>query len=477
MHICTNGTSPGNKSRVRFPGKAFLFLHALPRSVWISFGYSGCLTQSKDQDIWRLKSSFVCVFVSGPCYRLAPGRLAPDCSGVPCIRSVCGHTEMDGWMFSVGMIRMVRNFFCFSLGLFDKCFYASCDRGWLVGIRPVSDQGNRDPRFYFSLKTDRAHKATTVTSNAAYAPNQWQHLAVTYNGLHMKLYVNGAQVAVSREQSGEIFSPLTKKCKVLMVGGNALNQNYRGTVEHLSLWKGALSQREIIRYMKSHGRDDQENFSQLVVHENFKNISRKWLTVKDGSFPQVGVSDRTWTGDLGDSVNTALIPPVCGQTICDNVQVVTNYNHFWNFRKPKTVRYRLVNVYDDHGRWPTVTEHQINLQHQYLNSAFGKYNITWERTVHNVFNSSLRHRLVLANCDINKVGDEECDPECNHTLTGFDAGYCRRQTMNCPTYKLGNGVCDPECNWDNYYYDKGDCCNSSYTDVTKTCFNPKSHNR
>ncbi|XP_062873923.1 pregnancy-associated plasma protein A, pappalysin 1b [Trichomycterus rosablanca] len=362
-------------------------------------------------------------------------------------------------------------------GLFDKCFYASCDRGWLLGIRPVSDQGNRDPRFYFSLKTDRAHKATTITSNAAYSPNQWQHLAITYNGLHMKLYVNGAQVAVSREQSGEIFSPLTKKCKVLMVGGNALNQNYRGTLEHLSLWKGALSQREIIRYMKSHGRDYQENLSEMVVYENFKNISRKWLTVKDGRFPRVGISDRTWTGDLGGSVNTALIPPVCGQTICDNVQVVTNYNNFWNFRKPKTVRYRLVNVYDDDGRWPTVTEHQINLQHQYLNSAFSKYNITWERTVHNVFNSSLRNRLVLANCDINKVGDEECDPECNHTLTGFDAGYCRRQTMSCPLYKMGNGVCDPECNWDNYYYDKGDCCNSNYTDVTKTCFNPKSHNR
>uniref|UniRef100_A0A4W4HRZ7 Sushi domain-containing protein n=1 Tax=Electrophorus electricus TaxID=8005 RepID=A0A4W4HRZ7_ELEEL len=356
-------------------------------------------------------------------------------------------------------------------GLYDKCFYVTCDRGWRLGIRPVSDQGNRDPRFYFSLKTDRAHKVTTIISNAPYAPNHWYHLAITYNGLRMKLYVNGAQVAVSRDQSGEVFSPLTKKCKVLMVGGNALNHNYRGTLEHLSLWRRALTQREIVSYVQSHERDHPYDLSYLVIHENFENTSRKWLTVKDGSFPQVGVSDRAWSGYLGTSASTTLLPPPCGQTICDNVQVITSYNHFWSFREPKMVRYRLVNVYDDDGRRPTVTEHQINLQHQHLNNAFRTYNITWERTVHNIYNSSLRDRLILANCDVSKVGDEECDLECNHTLTGFDAGYCRRQTTSCPKHKQGNGVCDPECNWDHFYYDHGDCCNPNVTDVTKTCFN------
>ncbi|XP_030647527.1 pregnancy-associated plasma protein A, pappalysin 1b [Chanos chanos] len=359
-------------------------------------------------------------------------------------------------------------------GLYDKCFYASSDRGWLVGIRVMSDQGNRDPRLFFSLKTDRAHKVTTITSNAPYWPNHWSHLAVTYNGFHMKLFVNGAQVGVSRDQSGEIFSPLTKKCKVLMVGGNALNHNYRGTLEHLSLWRRALTQREIIGYMRGHIPDDPDDLSQLVVHENFETTFRKWLSVKDGSYPEVEFSDRPGTVNLGASMDTSLDPPPCGQTICDNVQVITNYNQYWSFRKPKTVRYRVINVYDDEGRRPTVTDHQISLQHQHLNEAFRVYNITWERTVHNVYNSSLRDRLVLANCDISKVGDEECDPECNHTLTGFDAGYCRRQTASCPEYKQGNGVCDPECNWDNFYYDYGDCCNPNTTDVTKTCFNPAS---
>lgn len=376
-------------------------------------------------------------------------------------------------------------FFFFSAGLFDKCFYASSDRGWLLGIKSVSEHGNPqgDPRFFFSLKTDRAHKVTSIHGNARYNPNHWAHVAVTYDGVYMKLLVNGAQVAVSREQSGDVFSPLTKKCKVLMVGGNALNHNYRGAVEGVSLWRYARSQKDINRDM--HGLPDTaEDLAYLVIRENFEHPARKWLSVKDGSFPQPDDGPRAGMGGPGGgSLDTTLEPTNCGQTLCDNVEVATNYNRYWTFRRPKVVRYRVVNIYDDERRKPTVTDQQIHLQHQHLNEAFSMYNITWELSVLNVTNSSLRHRLVLANCDISQVGDEECNLECNHTLTGFDAGDCRPQRSDCPQHKLGNGKCDPECNRDSstglvqYFYDGGDCCNPNVTDVTKTCFDPTSPHR
>ncbi|XP_023816397.1 pappalysin-1 isoform X1 [Oryzias latipes] len=369
-------------------------------------------------------------------------------------------------------------------GLYDKCFYASCDRGWLLGIQAVSEQGNRDPRFFFSLKTDRAHKATTIHSNVRYTPNQWAHLAITYDGVYMKLFVNGAQVAVSREQSGDVFSHLTKKCKVLMIGGNALNHNYRGAVERVDLWRQVRGQRDIIRDMQ--GRDSPEDLPQLVIRETFEHPGRKWLTVKDGSFPQpekdMGgrqgflVGDRVGTAE--GILDTTLEPPSCGQTVCDNLEVIKHYNHLWTFRRPKKVRYRVINIWDDARKRPTVSDHQIILQHQHLNEAFSLYNITWELSIYNVSNSSLRNRLILANCDISKVGDDHCDPECNHPLTGFDSGDCMSgHWSRCPESKQGNGICDPECNWENFFYDLGDCCNPNVTDVTKTCFNRSSPHR
>lgn len=372
--------------------------------------------------------------------------------------------------------------FSSSPGLYDKCFYASSDRGWLLGIEAVSEHGNRDPRFFFSLKTDRAHKATSIHSNARYVPNQWAHVAVTYDGVYMKLIVNGAQVGVSREQSGDVFSHLTKKCKVLMIGGNALNHNYRGAVERVGLWRQARGQRQIIRDMQGH--EDLQDLPQLVIRETFEHPGRKWLTVKDGSFPQSEQGGGAWVifqgagGRIGNSeglLDTTLEPPPCGQTVCDNIEVIKNYNNLWNFRRPKKVRYRVINIWDDARTRPTVTDHQISLQHQQLNDAFSPYNISWELSIYNVTNSSLRNRLILANCDISKVGDDVCNPECNHPLTGYDAGDCMSGHLSrCPKSKQGNGICDPECNWENFSYDFGDCCDPNITDVTKTCFNRSS---
>lgn len=89
-------------------------------------------------------------------------------------------------------------------------------------------------------------------------------------------------------------------------------------------------------------------------------------------------------------------------------------------------------------------------------------------------NSSLRHRLILANCDISKIGDENCDPECNHTLTGYDGGDCRHVRHTLFNKKKQNGVCDMDCNYERYNFDGGECCNPEITEVTKTCFDPYS---
>lgn len=82
----------------------------------------------------------------------------------------------------------------FPTGVFDNCSHSLSDKGWSVGIRTFEPGSTKDARFYFSLRTDRAVKATTVYSHQRYRADSWTHLMATYDGLHMTLYTNGAKV-------------------------------------------------------------------------------------------------------------------------------------------------------------------------------------------------------------------------------------------------------------------------------------------
>ncbi|CAH2315900.1 Pappalysin-1 [Pelobates cultripes] len=357
-------------------------------------------------------------------------------------------------------------------GLYDKCSYTSDDRGWVLGIEAMSDQGTKDPRYFFALKTDRARKVTSISANRSYLPNMWVHLAVTYSGNMTKLYVNGAQVATSSEQVGDIFSSLTRKCKVLMIGGNAYNHNFRGYLEQFNLWKTARTQKEIMGDMGQASHELISSLPQLVLQEKFENVKNSWYPMKNGTYPHTETIYHHTS-----LLDTNLEYPQCGETLCDNLGVIATYNKIEGFRQPKVVRYRVVNVFDNNHQNPTVTKDQIELQHQKLNEAFSQYNITWELDVLERNDSFLRHRLILTNCDISKIGDVNCDPECNHVLTGFDGGDCRHPGSHVLSKKKQNGVCDMDCNNESFLFDGGDCCNPNVTDVTQTCFDPQSPHR
>lgn len=68
-----------------------------------------------------------------------------------------------------------------------------------------------------------------------------------------------------------------------------------------------------------------------------------------------------------------LQPPLCGQTACDNVELISQYNRATGSPPgEKVIRYRVVNIYDDKGLNPTVSEEQIRRQHEVLNEAFSR---------------------------------------------------------------------------------------------------------
>uniref|UniRef100_A0A671Q4N9 Pappalysin-2-like n=1 Tax=Sinocyclocheilus anshuiensis TaxID=1608454 RepID=A0A671Q4N9_9TELE len=355
-------------------------------------------------------------------------------------------------------------------GVFDNCSYPLSEKGWSVGIRAVDPTGRKDGRFFFSLRMDRALKSTTIIAHQRYLPNSWTHVVASYDGHKMALYVDNSKVGESREQSGDLYSPYIKACRLFLLGGDQSDHehSFRGHLGGVTLWGYARTHEELLKGHQSHAERQTPILSQWA---DFSEVENQWAPYKDHHNPVIvalPVPER--------QLVSPFLPPPCGVTVCDNADVTLSYNQQWQLRVEKHLRYRIVNICKDDGSDPTVSLQQIQLQHQALEDAFRPYNITLELSIHTIYNSSLQRRVVLSNCHIAKVGNRHCNPECDHPLTGHDGGDCLRMGP-CYNWKRRDGVCNPECNSIHYDYDDGDCCDPEVTDVAKTCFDPESSQR
>ncbi|XP_016302321.1 pappalysin-2-like [Sinocyclocheilus anshuiensis] len=355
-------------------------------------------------------------------------------------------------------------------GMFDNCSYPLSEKGWSVGIRAADPTGRKDGRFFFSLRTDRALKSTTIIAPQRYQPNSWTHVVASYDGHKMALYVDNSKVGESREQSGDLYSPYIKACRLFLLGGDQSDHehSFRGHLGGVALWGYVRTHEELLKGYQSHAEKQTLILSQWA---DFSKVENQWAPYKDRHnlvIVALPVPER--------QLVSPFLPPPCGVTVCDNADFALSYNQHWQLRAEKRLRYRIVNICKDNGSDPTVSLQQIQLQHQALEDAFRPYNITLELSIHTIYNSSLQRRFILSNCHIAKVGNRHCDPECDHPLTGHDGGDCLRMGP-CYNWKRRDGVCNPECNSIHYDYDDGDCCDPEVTDVAKTCFDPESSQR
>ena len=69
----------------------------------------------------------------------------------------------------------------------------------------------------------------------------WSHVAVTYDGASLRLYVNGAQVS-SRAATGSLVA----STGALRIGGNSVwGEYFRGRIDELRIYNRSLSASEI----------------------------------------------------------------------------------------------------------------------------------------------------------------------------------------------------------------------------------------
>jgi predicted phosphodiesterase len=110
-------------------------------------------------------------------------------------------------------------------------------RGFLLGCD--------DYQFYFALAAQKRAKLTYLSSNTDYALGRWYHVAATYDGRQMRIYVNGREDGVTQEQSG----PILYAAQAPFVIGRYQDDNedypLQGAIKEVRLYDRALSRDEI----------------------------------------------------------------------------------------------------------------------------------------------------------------------------------------------------------------------------------------
>lgn len=98
------------------------------------------------------------------------------------------------------------------------------------------------------INVSTAHSGERVTTGPSALPlNAWSHLASTFDGSTLRVYVNGAQVA-SKPFSG----PIATSTGALRIGGNAVwGEYFRGSIDEVRIYNRALSAGEITTDMNT----------------------------------------------------------------------------------------------------------------------------------------------------------------------------------------------------------------------------------
>jgi len=81
-----------------------------------------------------------------------------------------------------------------------------------------------------------------VQGTATLPINTWSHVAMTYDGVTLRFYING-QLVASRAQTGS----LAATTGVLSIGGNSIwtNETFAGRIDEIRIYNRVLTQQEL----------------------------------------------------------------------------------------------------------------------------------------------------------------------------------------------------------------------------------------
>ncbi len=139
------------------------------------------------------------------------------------------------------------------------------EKGWVLG--------NYNRRFSFALSTTGADDGdgdlTYMESPGEFEYGRWYHVAATYDGVTMRLYINGILAQTNNEQSGNIVYDTNSYFSI----GAYLDENEKfildGELDAVRLWKTALSESAIQNWMHKEINDTHSEYEDLISSWSF----------------------------------------------------------------------------------------------------------------------------------------------------------------------------------------------------------------
>jgi TM2 domain-containing membrane protein YozV len=144
---------------------------------------------------------------------------------------------------------------------------------------------------------------TYVGGPSAIAVNTWTHLAVTYDGATIRLFVNGTQVATT-PQTGSIET----NTNPLRIGGNTYGEYFQGRIDDVRIYSRALTATDIQSDMAvsvGGGAPPDATAPSVAITTPTANptltVTTTPLALGGTASDNVGVTQVSWTNDRGGS--------------------------------------------------------------------------------------------------------------------------------------------------------------------------------
>ena len=116
------------------------------------------------------------------------------------------------------------------------------EKGWLLG--------NRNDRFCLAISSKGADDGdgvlTYLTAKNPFRPGRWHHVVGTYDGVEMRVYVNGKLEAASKAQSGDILYPPRAQHVIGAYADDDELYPLQGVLKQVRLYSRALSEAEVM---------------------------------------------------------------------------------------------------------------------------------------------------------------------------------------------------------------------------------------